>query len=100
MMLLLMVEPGYRAFNAAAGDLVSYRRLVEVLETVSEKKLKVEEMSVDEIMEKQVPLPFPINEHLVYSGALIQEFLDFKYTGFLEGMKETYRFYRIGKGLL
>ena len=89
-----------RAFNAAAGDLVSYRRLVEVLETVSEKKLKVEEMCVDEITEKQVPLPFPVDEHLVYSGALIQECLDFKYTGFLEGMKETYRFYRIGKGLL
>jgi nucleoside-diphosphate-sugar epimerase len=89
-----------RAFNAAADDLVSYRRLVEVLETVSEKKLTVEELSVDEILEKQVPLPFPIDEHLVCSGSLIQECLDFQYTGFLEGMKETYRFYLIGKGLL
>ncbi len=88
-----------RAFNAAADDLVSYRWLVEVLETVSEKKLAVEERSVDSIIEKQVPLPFPLDEHLVYSGALIQGCLDFQYTGFLEGMKETYRFYLIGKGL-
>jgi 2'-hydroxyisoflavone reductase len=89
-----------RAFNASAPELVSYRRLVEVFETVTEKELDVEEMSVEDIIEKQVPLPFPLDEHLVYSGALIQECLDFRYTGFLDGMRETYRCYLAGKGLL
>jgi hypothetical protein len=56
-------------------------------------------MAVEQINEEQFPLPFPLNEHLIYSGALSQGILGFQYTSFLGGMRETYRYYLIGRGL-
>ena len=76
-----------RAFNASAEELVSYRRLMEVFETVTDKRLLLQEKSVEESEELQTPLPFPITEHLVYSGTLIQSILDFSYTPLLKGMR-------------
>ena len=88
-----------RAFNASAEELVSYRWLVEVFESILGREVLTQEKSIEEIEEMQVPLPFPLTEHLIYSGKLIQSILDFSYTPLLEGMRETYRYYRIGRGL-
>jgi nucleoside-diphosphate-sugar epimerase len=82
-----------QAFNVAAEELISYRRLVEVLEEISGKKIPTLTMSMAEIERNKIPLPFPLDSHLIYSGARIQRFLDFSYTPFLEGMKKTYEFY-------
>jgi 2'-hydroxyisoflavone reductase len=88
-----------RAFNASAEELVSYPRLMEVLGTVTGKNLEIKTMSTGEIEAQGIPLPFPLSEHLIYAGTLIQSVIDFSYTPFLEGMGETYRFYRLGRGL-
>jgi 2'-hydroxyisoflavone reductase len=88
-----------RTFNASADELVSYPRLTEVLEIVTGKRLDIETMSTKEIEARGIPLPFPLDEHLIYAGALIQSIIDFSYMPFLEGMRETYRFYRLGRGL-
>jgi nucleoside-diphosphate-sugar epimerase len=88
-----------RAFNASAGELVSYRRLMEILEEITETPLSIQEKSIGDIEEMQIPLPFPLDEHLIYSGTCIQSVLDFSYTPLLKGMHETYRYYRIGHGL-
>ena len=85
------------AFNLCAGDLVSYPRLMEVLEIVTGKKVRTRTMRSAEIVDQGVPLPFPLDEHLVYSGALIAETLGFMYIPFLEGMKETYKYYLKGR---
>jgi 2'-hydroxyisoflavone reductase len=87
-----------RAFNLAAVDLVSYPRLMEVLETVTGKKVRTRTMRAAEIVDRGVPLPFPLDEHLVYSGALAAETLEFRYTPFLEGMRETYKYFLMGRG--
>ena len=84
-----------QAFNISADDLVSYRRLTEVLGEISGKKPDIQLMSIDEINEKRISLPFPLDSHLVYSGALIKRVLDFEYTPFLEGMRGTYKYYRL-----
>jgi 2'-hydroxyisoflavone reductase len=86
-----------RAFNLAAGDLVSYSRLVEVLAIVTGKKVGTRTMRAAEIGEQGVPLPFPLDEHLVYAGELIAETIGFGYTPFIEGMKETYKYYLMGR---
>jgi nucleoside-diphosphate-sugar epimerase len=83
-----------QTFNAAAPELISYRRLVEVLETISGKWLPVEEMSVEDINAGGIPLPFPLDSHLIYSGAAIQRKLGFEYTSFVTGMGDTYEHYR------
>ena len=71
---------------------------MEVFEVVTEQNLLIQEKKIEEIEELQTPLPFPLDEHLVYSGTLIKSLLDFTYTPLLEGMRETYRYYRIGHG--
>lgn len=88
-----------REFNAASGELISYRRLVQVLKAVTAKRLDVETLDIDEINRRQIPLPFPLDEHLIYDGSGVQSIMDFSYTPFLSGMKETFRYYKIGRGL-
>lgn len=82
-----------RAFNLAGGDLVSYRRLIEVMEEVTGRKIRVRTMSARAIDEKKIPLPFPLQDHLIYSGVLIQRVTGIEYIPFVEGMKKTYKFY-------
>jgi 2'-hydroxyisoflavone reductase len=82
-----------QAFNVASQELVSYRRLVEVLEEISGKKIPIVKLSIAEIQRKKIPLPFPLDNHLIYSGARIRHLLDVHYTPLLEGMKKTYDFY-------
>jgi nucleoside-diphosphate-sugar epimerase len=88
-----------RAFNASGGELISYERLVEVFEDITGVQLNVQRKPIDEIVDRQIPLPFPLDEHLIYSGTLVQSIMSFEYTPFHEGMAETYRYYRIGRGL-
>jgi 2'-hydroxyisoflavone reductase len=81
------------AFNVAAEELICYRRLVEILEEVSAKKIATRNLSIEAINQLRIPLPFPLDRHLIYSGRSIQETLDFKYTPFMRGMQQTYEWY-------
>jgi nucleoside-diphosphate-sugar epimerase len=88
-----------RAFNASAEELISYPRLIETLEKVTGISPRITPMSIDEIESRQIPLPFPLDEHLIYDGAQLKGIVNFDYTPFQEGMAETYRYHRIGRGL-
>ncbi|MFW6125623.1 MAG: NAD-dependent epimerase/dehydratase family protein [Chloroflexota bacterium] len=81
------------AFNVAAEELVSYDRLIEVLEEIASRKLDAQRMPIAEIDRQGIPLPFPLEEQLVYSGRLLQETLGYAYTPFAEGMRRTYDWY-------
>ena len=83
-----------RAFNLAGEELVSYRRLVEVLEQIFGKSLQTTRLSIDEINRRRIPLPFPLDSHLLYSGKESERVLGFEYTPFEEGMKKTYEHYQ------
>jgi 2'-hydroxyisoflavone reductase len=50
-------------------------------------------MSVAEIDGKKIPLPFPLDSHLIYSGERIQQTLGVNYTPFIEGMRQIYDWY-------
>lgn len=58
-------------YNLSCGEFVSYKKLINVLEEISGKELKTEKLSVDEINRKKIPLPFPIEQHELYSGSKI-----------------------------
>jgi nucleoside-diphosphate-sugar epimerase len=79
-----------KTFNLCAPELISYGRLIEILEVISGMPISKRFMSAAEIDKKKIPLPFPLDSHLIYSGELIQHTLDFKYTSFIEGMRKTY----------
>ena len=81
------------AYTVCADELVSYDRILEVLEAITSKKLHVIRQPVHLINTAGIPLPFPLEEHLVYSGALLRDILDYRYMSFLEGMAKTYDWY-------
>ncbi len=83
-----------QALNVSAEELISYQRLVEVLEELTGKKLNIVTMKIEDIEAKGIPLPFPLDTHLIYSGRKIHQILQFDYTPFLHGMKKTYEYYQ------
>jgi nucleoside-diphosphate-sugar epimerase len=82
-----------KSFNLAAEELISYARLVEVLEAVTGKPIQTRTLPVPEIEAKRIPLPFPLDGHLIYSGELARQTLGFQYTSFTAGMQKTYDWY-------
>ena len=84
-------------YTVCAEELVSYDRLIEVLETITSRRYNVRRQPTRIINASRIPLPFPLEEHLVYSGSLLKEILDYRYMSFLEGMTRTYNwFFKIG----
>ena len=81
------------AFNLAAEELICYRRLVEILEKVSGRRIATRTLSIENINDLRIPLPFPLDCHLIYSGTLIQEILNFQYTPLVRGMQQAYDWY-------
>ncbi len=82
-----------KAFNLSSTELISYGRLIEVLKKLASGDIKVQKMGIAEIYAKNLPLPFPLTEHLVYSGALAEKTLGCHYLPYEEGMRLTYEHY-------
>ena len=82
-------------FNLASDELLSYPRIVEVLEEISAKKIELVHKSVEDINREKIPLPFPLNEQLIYSGSKLQRLFDFDYTPFIKGMREAFNYYQM-----
>lgn len=80
-------------FNLASDELVSYARIVEVLEEITGRPIEPIRMPAVEIDRQGIPLPFPLSEHLLYSGAKIQRLFDFAYTPFKRGLREALKYY-------
>ena len=83
-----------KAFNLSGEELISYTRFVDVLRIITGKHISTESMSVHQIDAQGIPLPFPLDEHLIYSGTLITKDMGFSYTPFVEGMSATYAWYK------
>ncbi|MBI5920511.1 MAG: NAD-dependent epimerase/dehydratase family protein [Betaproteobacteria bacterium] len=84
----------YKAtFNLAADEFVSYSRIVEVLGEITGKRIEPVRMTVPEIERQGIPLPFPLDHHLIYTGAKIRQLFDFTYTPFRKGLREALKYY-------
>lgn len=84
-------------FNLASGELVSYARIVEALREITGKAVETRGLPVEEISRCNIPLPFPIDEDLVYSGAKIDRLFGFEHTPFHVGLRETLKYYLMTK---
>ncbi|AYH43228.1 SDR family oxidoreductase [Azoarcus sp. DN11] len=80
-------------FNLASGERVSYARIVEVLGEITGKTVETLRLPAAEIARRQLPLPFPIDEDLVYDGAKIDRLFDFQHTPFRTGLREALKYY-------
>lgn len=83
-----------QTYNLAAEELVSYGRLNEVLKAVTDENFETLSMSIEEINRRRIPLPFPLDGHLIYAGTLIQKTLGCSYESLTSGMRKTYDWYR------
>jgi nucleoside-diphosphate-sugar epimerase len=85
-----------QAYNVTAEELISYDKLIETLEKITSRKFNIQRHPVSIIEAQKVPLPFPLTEHLIYSGSLLQKTLNYQYTSFLQGINRTYNwFFRV-----
>jgi 2'-hydroxyisoflavone reductase len=89
----------HQAFNLAAEELISYRRFIEVLQEIMNRKASIETMESEEINKQKIPLPFPLEQHLIYSGDLIRRMMGFDYAPFTDEMKRTWEWYQQTKGV-
>ncbi|QTQ34332.1 SDR family oxidoreductase [Aromatoleum petrolei] len=80
-------------FNLASGEPVSYARIVEVLSEITGKAVNTLRLAPAEIARSNLPLPFPIDEDLVYDGTKIDRLFDFAHTPFRNGLRETLKYY-------
>lgn len=84
-------------FNVAAPDLISYDRYVAVLEEITGRPVPVQPMAVEEINARRIPLPFPLDRHVIISTERLVRSLGFEYTDFNEGMRRTWQWYTGGE---
>ena len=81
-------------FNVAAPDLISYARYVAVLEAVTGERIPVMPTPVEEIKAKHITLPFPADRHMIVSTENLTRTLGIEYTGFTEGMRKTWEWFK------
>ena len=84
-----------QVFNTVSHEYVSYQTYLWTLEKIAQKKIKTIPMSVAEIARKKIPLPFPIDQHQIYSGNKLYKALRFEFTPLFDGLKKTYEFYQL-----
>jgi len=86
-----------QCFNLAAPEKISYGTLIETFSEASGIDLNVERLSVQQTL--NLPIPFPPDRSLLYSGARISELSGINYTDFNSAMKRTWELYLIGHGI-
>ena len=88
-------------YNISSPELISYNKIINAIKKITGLKCDVISMATDQLIAHKIPLPYPIDEHLVYSGDLFCEHFDFSYLGFEEGLRRTYEHfinYRVDHG--
>lgn len=80
-----------------AEELVCYDRLLEILQELVGRSLDIQRKPVRIIETRGIPLPFPLTEHLAYSGARLRDALAFRYTPLAEGLARTYDWFRASR---
>lgn len=83
-------------YNLSAPEVMTYRRYMEVLAQVSDLPLTTQDVTVEQVVRENIPLPFPLTaqEDELYVGDKIVQELGLSYTPFREGMKRAYEAFK------
>ncbi len=84
-------------FNLASAEAVSYARIVDALGEITGKAVDTLRLPAAEIARRKLPLPFPIDEDLVYDGTKIDRLFGFEHTPFHTGLREALKYYLMVK---
>ncbi len=86
-------------FNLASPEIADYDSFISLLRQCSGADFPTTPVTVKQVIEQNIPLPFPLDEALIYSGKKSETVLEYKYTPFSVGMKKTFSvFMSIYKG--
>lgn len=77
-------------FNLAQPEVITYESLLKTLEQCHGEAIPTYPVTVEQVYREDIPLPFPLDVAEVYEGSKISKILDYPYTSFEKGMKETY----------
>lgn len=82
-----------QGYILSAPEILDYDTFIQLLRTVSDLPFTVETLPLEEIIEKSIPLPFPLTEaeNELFAGEKITKELPFAYSGLQENMKFTYQ---------
>lgn len=82
-----------QVYNIVSNEIINYTDFYNILEEVSKHEIKYIEMTYQQAMQQQYPLPYPITkeETMLYDGQKIVNDLHFKYTPLKIGMEKTYQ---------
>ncbi len=85
-----------QAFNVCGNEEIGYSRFFEILKKVSDRPFLLQEVTVEQVMQQNIPLPFPLTkmETELYDGNKLAKEMDFTYTDFEEGMEKTYQAFK------
>jgi nucleoside-diphosphate-sugar epimerase len=86
-----------KTYNLAAPEEITYDRWTEFLGTLG-YDLRTEPVTLEEVLKKNIPIPFPVECNERFRGDRIAEDAGIQYTSFDEGMRETYDLYMLGQG--
>jgi nucleoside-diphosphate-sugar epimerase len=80
-------------FNLSAPEEITYSVLLEAFEKFNGGPFMTKPVTVEEVLDENIPLPFPLTEDMLYSGQKFADAFDFTYTPFMEGMEKTYKIF-------
>jgi len=78
------------AFNAAAPEPINYPIFFEELERCNNSAFPLREVTVEQVLAENIPLPFPLNVDELCDGSLLARVSGVPYTPFSEGMGKTF----------
>ncbi len=91
----LLNEKAYgKSFNLCQDKVFTYDEFYEELKAASDVELTEVYFTLQEALDRGIPLPFPVQEKELYSNERSKCELGMKYLDFSEGMARTYRAFR------
>lgn len=80
-------------FNLSAPEEITYAALLEAFEKFNGGPFMTRPVTVEEVLDENIPLPFPLTEDELFSGQKFADTFDFSYTPFEEGMEKTFKIF-------
>jgi nucleoside-diphosphate-sugar epimerase len=81
-------------FNLAGPEDIDYPTVLKELENCNGAPFATEPVTVAQVLDENIALPFPLSDDELYSGQLFAETFDFSYTPFSEGMVKAFKAFK------
>lgn len=82
-----------KIYNLSAPEVCTYEMFMKAMRDFNVNSFETRELTVQQVIDEHVPLPFPLDVSELYDGQKICRDLGFKYTPFEEGMGKTFKIF-------